>query len=216
MIRRARARVAPAPLAALLLALGATLSPPAALADSPLTSTDFVSAYRDVPKVERVATRGLDPASMDWLMAEGTPHDQAVAAINSLGFGKDGKGRNSIRLLARLHATDRARFDAFRKGRGSGHLLLVIGYAWAMDEYLETERAESLLRQAQRRLPRSFTVAFVLAIAEAQRKMAGPWCEVYRAPKRVIDRWAARPIDLRRRAIEDAMRYIDQYAEDCR
>lgn len=216
MPRRPRALLAPAPLAALLLALGAMLSPPAALADSPLTSTDFASAYRDVPRVQAVARDGLDDADMDWLLAEDTPHDQAVAAINSLGFGKDGKGRNSIRLLARLHATDRARFEAFRKGQGSGHLLLVVGYAWAMDEYFETRRAESLLRQAQRRLPQSFTVAFVLAMAEAQRKMDGPWCEVYMGPKRLINRWGPHPIDLRRQVLEDTMRYIDLYSADCR
>jgi hypothetical protein len=200
----------------LLAALLALLLPFAALADSPLTSTDFASAYGDLPQLQAVRARGLDTPLLDWLLDERTPPDQAVAVINALGFGKDGKGRNSIRLLVRLRETDPKRFAAFRKGQGSGHLLLVVGYAWAMDEYFDTAKAESLLRRAKERLPGSFTVAFVLAMTEAQRRMDGPWCEVYQGPKRVINRWGPHPIDLRRQVIEDTMRYIDLYAEDCR
>lgn len=202
--------------AMLLLAVLAMPWAQAALADSPLTSTDFASAYRDLPQMQALRANGLDPALQDWLLDERTPPDQAVAVINAMGFGQDGKGRNSIRLLVRLRQSDPARFAAFRAGQGSGHLLLVVGYAWAMDEYFDTGKAEALLRQAKSRLPRSFTAAFVHAMTEAQRRMDGPWCEVYQGPKRVINRWGPQPIDLRRQVIEDTMRYIQLYSEDCR
>ena len=212
--------LAPAPLAALLLAIVAMLSPPAALADSPITSTDLASAYQDIAQVRAAAgqaPRLADPALMDWLLDDATPNDQAVAAINALGLDPSlGHGTNHLLLLERLRAVDPARAEAFRNGKGSGHLLLVIGYAWAKDEYFKVDQAKSLLRQAQRRLPQSFTVAFVLAIVEAQDVPYATWCEVAMGPRRLINRWGRHAIDLRRQAIEDALRYMDDYSSYCR
>ena len=203
------------------LVLCVAFAPAPTRADSPLTSTGFAGVYADVPEVAHALDAGkLDARLEAYLLDRRTPPDRAIAVINALGWNFDGQD-NHLQLLRRLQREDPARFHAFRRGNGDGHLLLVIGYAWVMDDYLRgPEKGEALLRVAARRLPDSFAAAFAHVLARAQLDLHDGrddgWCRVHRGPRALIDGWGAREVDLRQGAIDAAMEYLDGYGEYCR
>ena len=61
-------------------------APPAARADSPLTSADFQRAYPDLPEVRTAGASGrLDDALADYLLDPGRSYAETAAVINALG-----------------------------------------------------------------------------------------------------------------------------------
>ena len=195
--------------------IAASLYPQLAIADSPLTSADFHQAYLDLPQVRKaVQVRALDDELADYLLSPGTSYDEAAAVINALGWDADGKD-NHLRLLRRLKATDRRAFDRFKAGKGSSRILFVVGYLWAMDDYFETRRAESLLWQARSQAPEFFAIALIHALVVAQSEEVGRWCEVFRGPRATLAKYP-NGLEMRRSAVRIVLDYTDIYADECK
>lgn len=200
-------------LPALLLAV--LSAPRPARADSPLTSADFHQAYADLPQVRRAAATGvLDEALADYLLSPGTSYDEVAAVVNALGWNVGGKD-NHLRLLRRLEATDPQGYRRFREGRGSTRVLFAVGYLWAMDDYFDTRRAETLLAQARRQSPEFFAIALVHALVVAQSKEVEDWCEVFRGPRATLANYP-HGLEMRRTAVDIVLAYTDLYGDRCR
>ena len=187
---------------------------------SPLASTAFFKGYADVAPVQKATAQGrLDDELSDFVLDESTPLAEAVAVLSASNNVPPGGHAlpEHIELLVRLRETDPARFEAFRRGQGSAHLLAVIGYAWSRTERNHPEKPLGLLRAAERRVPRSFTAAFIRSLAESDIKMSegDRWCEIHRDTHRVVDGWRGR-IDMRKPAIDAAMEYMDLFGDYCR
>jgi hypothetical protein len=69
-------------------------------ADSPLTSTDFASAYRDRPEVVR-ATRGASEQVFADLSNPATPNDVRAAIVNELRSSCSTPPRARFRTIRR-------------------------------------------------------------------------------------------------------------------
>ena len=174
-----------------VLLLGAAL----ARADSPLTSTDFATAYGDVPAV-KAAKEGKTDLAYAFLTSQ-APNDQKLAVANALGWEGDFATGYFV-SLARARDVKEAELDVKNL---SASELFVAGYLVAMADYLDLKplkpgargvwgkTGQFLLDRAAGSLREDFTVQYVQALVKAQKAMAGPWCEVFRIPNDVLKRF---------------------------
>jgi hypothetical protein len=198
-----------------LVLLFAALCPLSSRADSPLTSTDFHRAYVDLPQVRKALEAGrLDDQLADYILSPGTSYDEAAAVINALGWDTEGKD-NHLRLLRRLQVMDPPAYERFRAGRGSTRALFAVGYLWAMDDYFDTRRAESLLGQAKRQAPEFFVISMVHALVAAQSKEVSDWCDIFRGPREAMARYP-NGLEMRRAAVRIVFEYTDIYGKYCK
>lgn len=135
-----------------------------AAADSPLTSTDFWRAYRDLPEValahdiERLNTR------LGHYLLSRAPLDRKAAVINALSWNFHGR-QNAVLFREMLEQ----KYSAGQVDRRmNGDELFCMGYLLALDDYFHAERALPWMHKARKAHPKSFTVALVAALVEAQ------------------------------------------------
>jgi hypothetical protein len=191
----------------------ATLIPAVAFADSPVTSTDFHRAYPDSEHVRAANDEKTLTADLAELLARGDiALDEKAAIINALGWES---GTTHVEAFKR-HLT--SRYDPKRAERGidllSGEEAFVLGYLMLLGDYFHPEEALPHLAYARARLPKSFTVAVVHALAEAQADMDKNWCKVWRRAEGVLDdRKLVR--DMRPAAVEIIREYMALYQDSC-
>jgi hypothetical protein len=163
-----------------------------ALADSPLSSISFAEAYGDVSAVRQAQKR----SAYEFLSSH-APNDQKLAVANALGWGQGN-----------------AKGFAMREDRPDDWF--VAAYLQAMDDYLEVKpETVALMDKAARALPDDFAVQYAAALVHAQLAMAGSWCDVYKGPAAVLERFAPSRRNLRPRAVAAAQEYLRGYADEC-
>ncbi len=203
------------------LPLGLVLSAAVALADSPLTSTDFATAYADLPQVERAKEGELLTAY--GFLASTASNDQKLAVANALGWQGD-FATGFFEHLARQRDVKAEQLDVKDL---SPSQQFVAGYLVAMADYLDLKPLKPgasgvwgktglfLLDRAAGSLKDDFTVQYVRALVKAQKAMSGNWCEVFRIPNDVLKRFPAAQRNLRAGAVESAQGYLAGYEESC-
>ena len=192
-----------------------------ALADSPLTSTDFSGAYPDLAVISRA--REGDAAAASVFLAGSASNDQKLAVANALGWGGD-FATGFFNFLAAQRDLKAEQLDL--KDLNASQLF-VAGYLVAMADYLELKplkpgargvwgkTGQFLLERAAGQLKEDFTVQYALALVKAQKAMSGPWCEVWRIPNEVVKRFPPAQRNLRPGALESATGYLQGYEESC-
>ena len=175
-----------------------------ALADSPLTSTDFSGAYPDLAVISRA--REGDAAAASVFLAGSASNDQKLAVANALGWGSD-FATGFFNFLAAQRDLKAEQLDL--KDLNASQLF-VAGYLVAMADYLELKplkpgargvwgkTGQFLLERAAGQLKEDFTVQYTLALVKAQKAMSGPWCEVWRIPNQVVNRFPPAQRNLRK------------------
>ncbi len=139
----------------------------AAAADSPVTSTDFWEVYQDLPEVQQARLhQALDPALIEFLTSE-HPIDHKAAVINALSWDGKAQPRNFVVFQEHLTVKYGVPEDKL-KDKLSAHEAFCLGYINALDQYVVPSFALPYLHKARRELPRSFTVAIITSIVEAQ------------------------------------------------
>ncbi|MBX3171536.1 MAG: hypothetical protein KF760_29275 [Candidatus Eremiobacteraeota bacterium] len=153
---------------ALLLSLAAL----PARADSPLTSTDFWTAYKDVPEVvtahdiERLNTR------LGYYLLSNASIDKKAAVINALSWNYN--GRQNAQLFTEILGQKYKTTDVARiKQRLTGEERFCLAYLTALDDYFHVDSALTMAREARRQLGNSFTVAIVTELIDAQKNFGG-------------------------------------------
>lgn len=203
------------------LPLGLVLSASLALADSPLTSTDFATAYGDVPQVQR-AKDGELAAAYEFLSGPAST-DQKLAVANALGWQGD-FASGFFKHLAQRRDVKPEQLDVKDL---SPSQQFVAGYLVAMADYLDLKPLKPgasgvwgktglfLLDRAAGSLKDDFTVQYTRSLVKAQKAMSGNWCEVFRIPNDVLKRFPAEQRNLRAGAVEAAQGYLAGYEESC-
>lgn len=139
-------------------------------ADSPLTSTDFWTAYRDVPQVRTAHDlRRLNNGLANYLLSK-APLDRKAAVINALSWNYEGQQNAPLFLEA----------ASLKYGKSDAEVRYMLkpderfcwGYLMAMDNYFDVKTSLLTLRNARRQMPKSFTVAIVTELVEAQHNFA--------------------------------------------
>lgn len=217
-------------LLAVLTALSA-LSPAPAAADSPLTSTDFATAYTNHPLVAqaRKANGILDDALCAALSDPETPSDVRAAIINTLGWSIEGK-TNAAAYLAYLSDTHKKPVTELLLADLAPQESFALGYLLAMDHYSDlspigaTLKGDSgpltklspqeILADAVARAPQDFTVALMQSLVGAQQAMDSDWCLVFKQVDQVIKKpWPVR--NMKDQATAVILEYVALYAPEC-
>ena len=203
------------------LVLVLLLTSAAAWADSPLTSTDFATAYGEVPAVKSAKER---KAAAAYVFLAGTAsNDQKLAVANALGWGAD-FATGFFEHLAQQRDVKAAALDVKDLDPSQ---LFVAGYLVAMADYLELtplkpgakgvwgKTGQALVDRAAGALREDFTVQYVQALVKAQKAMKGNWCDVFRLTHDVLARFPQGQRNLRPAAVEQAEGYLQGYEESC-
>lgn len=192
----------------LLMCLGLTAS-----ADSPVTSTDFHTAYADIPIVAYAArAKTIDDKIAAALLSPKTGVDIKAAIVNALSWDINGK-RNAAALIAYLN--NKYKSKTLDENKLSADELMVLGYLTVMDNYFKPDSGLPYLRLARQKTPHSYTIAMVYVIVSAQRDMDQSFCMVWEATALVRDNETLNQ-DMRPEAVAIIMDYLALYRDDCK
>lgn len=183
-------------------------------ADSPLTSTSFADSYSDSPYVFIAKSAGvkLPEVLLEFLADPDSPVDERLAAINQLGWDIEGTTTSQQffdYLMKRYQVTDGADLlECMDAGT-----MAVLAYAEALSNYDDLSAAGPLAHYAvDLNEEKSFSVALVAALIDAQNYLESDWGMVYKVVADVVaDRTLVR--DMRQSAVDSIMSYIDLYQE---
>ena len=206
-----------------LIALILILTCRAARADSPITSTDFHTAYLDLALVEKADANGvIDGEIAAYLCDSAHPIDIKAAILNALGWKFEGK--NNAELFSwYLAAKYGMRAAALNLDVLNDGELFSLAYLTALDDYFHPEKAVPLIDSAERRFalhaktkPRgSFTVSLIRALIHAQAAFDSDWCALWRLTEDAVDKSPLKR-DMRPEAVTIITEYMSLYRNDCR
>ena len=185
-------------------------------ADSPLTSSDFAESYKEQSMVQMALKLSDDsdtdiPVSMlNYLADKKSPVDVRLAVINAIGWNFNGK-TSGQQLYEYLSTRYKAKtVDKLAKKLDAG-TLAVYAYALAMSNYFEVQEAQDLAHKAvKKNKTKSFSVAFIASLIDAQVHLDGDWGMVYKVVNDVLHDGSLH-LDMRQEAIDSVMEYIGEY-----
>ena len=185
-------------------------------ADSPLTSTHFAESYKDHPMVQMALNLSNEsdtdiPVSMlDFLANQKSPIDVRLAVINAISWNFNGKtsGQQLFEYLSKRYKAKTA--DKIAKKLDAG-TLAVYAYALAMSNYFEVADAQELAHKAVKKdKSKSFSVAFITSLIDAQVYLDNDWSMIYKVVNTVLHDGSLH-LDMRQEAIDNVMEYINEY-----
>ena len=184
------------------------------LADSPVTSTAFYTAYLEYQQVKDANKAGvLTKELAHYLVGQENPLGIKAAVINGLSWDLNGK-RNAQVFKGYLASKYGVGARYLKLGRLSADELFSLGYLTLLDDYFKPQKAIPILELASRKKSTSYTIAVVLSLARAQKAINSDWCEIwYQYDKVNKDPLLNR--DLRAEAIEIIMNYMHLYKKYC-
>ena len=201
----------------LFTALLLTLSWALMWADSPLTSTDFAENYKDHPMVQMALNLHGDDADpyvpvsiLDFLANKKSPIDVRLAVINAISWNFEGKssGEQLYEYLSKRYKAKTT--DKLVKKLDAG-TLAVYTYAKAMSDYFDVKEAQELGHKAVKKdKSKSFSVAFITSLIDAQVYLDSDWGMVYKVVNNVLHDGSLH-LDMRQDAIDSVMEYINEY-----
>lgn len=198
-----------------------------AKADSPLTSIDLATPYKDIKIVsETLNNKKLEKKVLNFLTSN-APLDEKAAVINGLGWNFDGQNNSSL-FLIQLAKSKNIDINKIKLNNLNTSDKFVLGYLLAMDDYFKLSPLDKninqflgnvtpteFLSQAVKESPNNFTIYFIKSLIEAQQSMDSSWCNVYEIPKSVLTKFPEYKRNLRAQAIDNAMNYLNLYSEYC-
>ena len=200
----------------LLTVMLLTLSWAFVWADSPLTSSDFAESYKDQPMVQMAlklsddSDAGIPVSMLNFLADKKSPIDVRLAVINAIGWNFNGKtaGQQLYEYLSTRYKAKTV--DKLAKKLDAG-TLAVYAYALAMSNYFEVQEAQDLAHKAvKKNKTKSFSVAFIASLIDAQVHLDGNWGMVYKVVNDVLHDGSLH-LDMRQEAIDSVMEYIGEY-----
>ncbi|MDR1898046.1 MAG: hypothetical protein LBR10_14785, partial [Prevotellaceae bacterium] len=179
-------------------------------ADSPLTSTDISSGYKDVPIVAAALKEGaLTEQLMDYLSVSENPIAVKIAIIHALS-----DAAKATVFFKHINSGNKYRDLSDFTNQASGDLLICMAYLKALENYFDVGEALIMAQSAKHKSPKSYTVHIICALIEAQKAMDGDWCNVYSLTDNVRKNTSLTN-DMNDKAKEGIFSYMDLYKEYC-
>ncbi len=187
----------------------------AAWADSPLTSTHFCAAYDEHPMVQMACEEmqnNIPTTLLNFLADEHQPVDVRLAVINKLGWNFDGTTLG-VQLGEYLMGRYGVKTEKKLLKKIDAKTLAVYAYAKAMSNYFDVKAASELGHLAVKKdKDKSFSVAMISALIDAQIYLDSDWSMVYKVVADVLHDGSLH-LDMRQEAIDNIMDYINLYNE---
>jgi hypothetical protein len=187
-----------------------------AKADSPLTSTDFYTAYSNIDIVnEAHKTQKFTDKIGDYLSSPQNSIDKKVAVVNALGWNFDGKNDAELfrRYLGKKYGIRNkltVSMDDF-----TGDELLCLGYMTAMDDYFKPQDAIEIVEMALKKDPKSYTFNIITSLVKAQNMMDKSWCDLFKLTD-AVDKNSSLTMDMKKDAIKIIFDYMNLYKDSCK
>lgn len=162
----------------LAIALAAVLP---SMADSPLTSTNFVEAYEDDANVKMAAESNYFGGHILGVLCGETYATIGVrlAIVNQFGWNFDGQDHAQIMAsyLNEMYGW-KSEKDIIKKA--DAHTLITYAYVKAMDDYFDVKAAKKIADAALKKAPKSRAVNMIHAVINAQYTFnAGKWNKIF-------------------------------------
>ena len=156
-------------------------------AESPITSTPFSDAYDDIEIVTKAKTDGIVGFEIArYLCSSKIPIDVKAAIINALSWDVNGK-KNAELFSYYLGLKYRKSVLDLSMEQLTADELFCLGYLSVMDDYFRPENAIPILKMVREQKPKSFTVAIILALTQAQNFMNKDLKKVWQVVNEVIE-----------------------------
>ncbi len=191
-----------------------------ALADSPLTSTEWWRHYKEIPVIAEAHKKGCTDNVKQLICDDTKPIDVRLAAVNALGWKFEGQN-NYVRCMNYYLKQKKVRhkvsaIDTIPDGyvRFSPETRCVFAYLMAMDNYFDVDLALETAIAAQELKPNDKCIAMIRALIAAQKMMDSDFCSVYRIVTNVAyDK--DMPKGDSQFMVDEIMDYIKLYRDDC-
>ena len=197
------------------------------LADSPLTSTPFYTAYNHIEAVKYAEKNGLDKKTLKFLDSN-VPSDQKLAVVNALSWGDTSnikiyeayllKKRKGLKVevfeyLSTVQEEAPVETDLTKKL--SGDDLMLWAYMKAMGDYFHPSKAIRGAYFAHLRAESNMAYATAFSLIGSQVAFDYNWCNVYLICHDYIETLAYTDCVLNPKAVKIIMEYINLYKESC-
>ena len=177
-------------------------------ADSPITSTNFSSAYMDQDIVNKaLETKVLNSDIAKFLTDSKNNYGVKAAVMNALGWNFNGKdnAERYAKLVLNKSVKD---LDITQL---SGNDSFCIGYLMALDDYFNVDDAIPYLEKAKKEIPNSYTVSIITALVKSQDALqAGKTFTVWNNVKEVQDNKSLTQ-DMKPEAVDIILNYMHLY-----
>lgn len=188
-------------------------------ADSPITSTEFYTAYQNNPIVLKASESGvLTDEIARYLMDRSVGIGEKAAVVNALSWDISGFHRqNATAFMELLVKKYRMPKDKLQPEKCTADELLCLGYLTVLGDYSAPKKAIPFLEMALKKNPKSFTVNVILALTRAQELIddTAKWCEIYKQTDNVRQNKTLKR-DLKQEAIKIIFEYMDLYKDYCK
>lgn len=185
----------------------------ASWADSPLTSTHFCAAYDEHPMVQMACEEmqyNIPTTLLNFLADKHEPVDVRLAVVNKLGWNFDGTPMGT-QLGEYLMGRYGVKTEKKLLKKIDAKTLAVYAYAKAMSNYFDVKAASELGHLAVKKdKGKSFSVAMISALIDAQIYLDSDWPMVYKVVADVVHDGSLH-LDMRQEAIDNIMDYINLY-----
>ncbi|MCE3295189.1 MAG: hypothetical protein K0R65_903 [Crocinitomicaceae bacterium] len=200
-----------------------------ALADSPLTSTEFFRAYLEVKEVKYASENSLDKKLLDFLGSAKADPVHKLAVINALSWGKTEYATTFEEyLLKKRKGLKKEVFDYLRMTENSetpqeteqtrlltADDLMCWSYLQTMGDYFQPAMGMRGAYFGYARNPQSMAHITSFSLIAAQQAFDTDWCQVYMIPKTMLEDTAYTQNLLKPEAVTIIMEYIGLYAAEC-
>ena len=184
-------------------------------ADSPLTSTQFSSAYSSelIVAIASKSEGKLTEELMEYLIGENAIVLK-MAVINELGWKFEGKSNKSTFFDYLQNKKKYKNIEDFSK-KASADELLCMAYIMALDNYFKVDEAIEMADKALAKNSKSYTYQIINALIKAQKAFDSSWCTVYRLTNDIRLNEKLNK-DMNDEAIKIIFDYMDLYKADCK
>jgi hypothetical protein len=184
-----------------------------ALADSPVTSANFSTAYEDIAMVKTAKdVKRVTPDIAKFLLDTTNPLDVKAAVVEALSWDGDDKAPDFTAALAKKYQKAPRNLDTQQLSADEKALL---GYMRTLDDYHNAHKHLKLLKEAHLQAPSSFTIGMLYGLTQAQADFDISWCKTYEDVSNVITNPNLTDDRMRESGIQAIMDYMNLYQDSC-
>jgi len=200
-----------------------------AIADSPLTSTPFHTAYSSVKEVQYALDNGLDKKMLKFLGSSKKSVIHKIAIINALSWGnKELVGEFESYLLSKRKGLKQEVFEYLKTVSNetpqeneqtkllSADDLICWAYLQTMGDYNQPALGMRGGFLAFQRDNESMAHMVPFALLAAQKAFDSNWCTVYQIPHKMLEEGEFTKNKISDAAMKVIMDYINLYKGDCK
>ncbi len=182
-------------------------------ADSPITSTTFYSAYKDLKMVKyALEIKNIDTKIAKYLTSKRVRLDHKAAVINAISW--DTKFHEKAKTFMEYVMTVMPKHAADTTNQSCRDIYFCYAYLMCMDDYFDVKEPYLILQKLKKYYPDDYTAQMITALVSAQYNLDNDWCICWREVEKVENNFIKK-VNMRADARKVIMDYMMLYKEYC-